>query len=166
MRMKKPRIASIDEVRITREGEAATIENADPSVSAMHLTVGPALGSMTDAEILALFNDVVAARQSLADSYDAPCVEIPPGKPQILYSARCDQWVPRGDILRCHIDDSEIGQLVVHVDDQELSLHEFGRLLKTFAGWGMRIAFVPEDRTDIEPEIVVREPDDRDDPDV
>jgi hypothetical protein len=33
--------------------------------------------------------------------------------------------VPRGYVLRCHIEDDEAGQ-----DDQELSLHEFGMLLK------------------------------------
>jgi hypothetical protein len=26
--------------------------------------------------------------------------------------------------------------LVVYVDDQELSLHDFGRMLTTYAGWG------------------------------
>jgi hypothetical protein len=43
----------------------------------------------------------------------------------------------------------------VYVDDQELSLAEFGRLLTTYAGWGMRIVFVPDDRLDEEPDIVV-----------
>ena len=36
----------------------------------------------------------------------------------------------------------------------------FGRMLKVFAGFGMRIAFVDEDEVTEEPEIVVREPDD------
>ena len=37
----------------------------------------------------------------------------------------------------------------------------FGRLLGTFAGFGMRIAFVDEDDVAEEPEIVVKEPEDR-----
>ena len=39
-----------------------------------------------------------------------------------------------------------------------LSLQDFGRLLRTFAGWGMRLSFVPEDRTVEQPEIVLAEP--------
>jgi hypothetical protein len=66
--------------------------------------------------------------------------------------------VPRGDVLRCHIEDDEAGEVVVYVDDQELGLHEFGKLLRTYAGWGMRISFVPQDRVAEQPEIEVREP--------
>jgi hypothetical protein len=62
-------------------------------------------------------------------------------------------------VLRCYIEDDEAGEVVVYVDDQELSLHEFGKLLRTHAGWGMRISFVPEDRVAEQPEIEVREPD-------
>ena len=124
----------------------------------MHLTVGPALGSMTDAEILALFNDVVAARQSLADSYDAPCVEIPPGKPQIKFSRDSGQWVPQGEVLRCIILDNEHREPVFEIDGKELSLGEFGRMLVVYAGWGMRIAFVPEELVHEQPKIQVRAP--------
>jgi len=162
MRTKKPRNASIDEVRITREGEIAIIENVAPSISVVRLTVGPKLGSMTDAAILDLFNDVIEAQQAMASEYDDKLIEIPPGKPQIHYSEQSDQWMPRGDVLRCYIEDDEAGELVVHVDDQALNLRDFGRLLRTFAGWGMRIAFVPEDRIADQPEIVISEPQDRD----
>jgi len=161
MRIKKPRKASIDEVRITRNGEIATIENADPSISVVHPTVGTTLGSMTDATVLDLFNDVIEAQQAMAAEYDDKLIEIPPGKPQIHYSEQSDQWVPRGDVLRCYIEDDEAGELVVHVDDQELNLRDFGRMLRTFAGWGMRISFVPEDRIEDQPEVVIREPNDR-----
>ena len=71
---------------------------------------------------------------------------VPPGRPQIRYFAPGDQWVPRGGVLRCVIDDGgPDGEAIIHVDDQALSLAEFGRMLCTYAGWGMRIAFVPED---------------------
>ena len=160
MRIKKPRQASLDEVRITREGDTAVIENADPSVSVVRLAVGPALGSMDDAAVLDLFNGVIEAQQQMSLEYDDTLVEIPPGRPQIRYSEESDQWVPRGDVLRCHIEDDEAGELVVHVDDQTLNLRDFGRLLRTFAGWGMRISFVPEDRIADQPDIVVGEPED------
>jgi hypothetical protein len=47
---------------------------------------------------------------------------------------------------------------LIHVDDHELSWSEFGTLLLTYGGWGMRIVFVPDNRLDEEPEIEVREP--------
>jgi hypothetical protein len=69
--------------------------------------------------------------------------------------ASSEQWVPRGDVLRCQIEDDEAGEVIVYVDDQELSLHEFGKLLRTYAGWAMRISFAPEDRVAEQPEIEV-----------
>ena len=41
MRRKRPHVASLDEVRITREAEAAVIEYADPALWRTHLTLGP-----------------------------------------------------------------------------------------------------------------------------
>jgi hypothetical protein len=159
MRMHKPRRASLDEVRITREGETAIIENADGSVSTTHLKIGSQIGSMSDAAILNLFNLLVATQEEMAAEFDNRVIEIPLGRPQISYMESADQWVPRGQVLHCHIDDDENGELVVHIDDQELRLQEFGRLLRTYAGWGMRITFVPDDRLTEEPEVEVREPD-------
>ena len=57
------------------------------------------------------------------------------------------------------IEDDEDDELLVYIDDQELRLQEFGRLLRTYAGWGMRITFVPDDRITDKPEVEVREPD-------
>ncbi len=157
MKPKKPMRASLEQVRITRDGETAIIENADPTVSVTHLRIGPQIASMSDAAILALFNDVTATQDELAAEWDQPAIEIPPGRPQIEYVETADQWVPRGRVLRCHIDDED-GETLIQIDDHELTLREFGRLLRTYSGWGMRITFVPEDRVDEEPEIEVREP--------
>ncbi len=62
-------------------------------------------------------------------------------------------------MLRCLVEDDENGQLVVGIDDKELSLEEFGRMLTTYAGWGMRIEFVPDDQLHRRPALEVREPD-------
>jgi hypothetical protein len=94
----------------------------------------------------------------MAASYEHVPVEIPPGKPQIRYAAEGDQWVPRGDVLRCLIEDNEHGQAVIRIDEHELSLQQFGRLLTTHAGWGMRIIFMPDDALPENLQIVVREP--------
>ena len=158
MRLKRPRPASPDQVRITREGETAVIEYADPSVGVVNLQVGPSLAAMTDAQVLDLFNELLEAQAETAAGVDPTLTEIPPGLPQIEYSERSDQWVPRGHVLRCHIEDDEEGRPIIHVDDVELDLEAFGRMLLTFCGFGMRIAFVDEEDVNEEPEIVVREP--------
>jgi hypothetical protein len=143
---------------ITRDGDTAIIEHADPAVSVTHFKIGPQIGSMSDAAILEFFNLAIEVQDELAAEYDNTVTAIPPGRPQIKYIESSNQWIPRGQVLRCHIEDDADGELVVHVDDQELSLREFGRMLTTHAGWGMRITFVPEDRLTDEPEIEVREP--------
>ena len=110
MRKKSPQPASPEQVRITREGETAVIEYADPSVRIVNLQVGPSLAEMTDAEVLELFNDMLEAQAEIAAGVDPRLTEIPPGLPQIEYKELSDQWVPRGQVLRCHIEgDTEQG---------------------------------------------------------
>ena len=50
-------------------------------------------------------------------------IEVPLGRPQIKYFEEGDQWVPRAQVLRCHVEDDEEGKLVVYVDDQKSDLH-------------------------------------------
>ena len=160
MRKKRPRPGSLDQVRITREGETAVIEYADPSVRVVNLQVGPSLAEMTDAEVLELFNDMLEAQAEIAAGVDPTLTEIPPGLPQIKCNERSDQWVPRGQVLRCHVEgDAEEGT-IIQIDDMELDMAAFGRLLQVFSGFGMRIAFVDEEEVTEEPEILVREPGD------
>ena len=161
MRLKRPHPASLDQVRITREGETAVIECADPSVRVVNLQVGPSLAAMTDAAVLELFNDMLVAQAEIAAGADPTLTEIPPGLPQIEYSEWSDQWVPRGHVLRCHIEDDEEGKPIIHVDDVEMDFEAFGRMILTFCGFGMRIAFVDDEDVNEQPEIVVREPEDK-----
>jgi hypothetical protein len=63
----------------------------------------------------------------------------------------------RGAVLRCLISDMH-GQAVIMIDDLELSIEQFGRLLTTYSGWGMRIVFVPDGEIEQMPRIEVREP--------
>ena len=159
MRKKKPRRASPDEVKISRSGEEAIIAFADATISTSHLRIGPNVHEMSDQAILDIFNDVMAAQDQLVAAWENIVIEIPPGQSQIKYSDLSDQWVPRGDLLRCHIDDGgPDGEVTVQIDERELSLQEFGWLLRTHAGWGMRLAFVPNEMVEEEPEVQVREP--------
>ncbi len=162
MRRKRPNVATLDEVRITLQADAAIIEYADERIGTVHFRLGPAVQSMTDQEILDRWNECLRAQERIAAQYEHVAVEVPSGKPQIRYLERSYQWVPRGDVLRCVIDDGgPDGEPVLHVDDHELSWEEFGRLLLTYAGWGMRIVFVPDDELHEAPRIEVREPEER-----
>jgi transposase InsO family protein len=75
------------------------------------------------------------AQAKRAVEYKHVAVEVPLRSPQIEYDARCDQWVPRGGVLRCLIHDEEL-RLVVEIDDHELRLEEFGKLLAKVFGLG------------------------------
>jgi hypothetical protein len=151
-------IARVDEVRITREGDYAFIEYKEESVRSTRLQIGPEITGMSDAEIVELYNEGLRAQAKRAAEYKHVALEVPLGSAQIEYDAQCDQWVPRGGVLRCLIDDDEHHQAVIEIDEQELPLEQFGKLLTTYAGWGMRIEFVPEDEVHRRPLLEVREP--------
>jgi len=164
MPRKKPRIARLDQVRISREGEDAIIEFLDPAIPTTHLRIGPDVQEMTDEDILLLFNQVIAAQIRNRDELgEYVAIEVPVGSSQVQHHPECvNEWSPRGGVLRCLIEDGggEDGELpVIHMDDREFSWEEFGRMLLTYAGWGMRIVFVPDDELDHAPKIAVREPD-------
>ena len=59
MRLKKPTRVFIDQVRITREGSDAIVDHADAGLSVAHLTIGPEIAAMTDADIVDLYNGIL-----------------------------------------------------------------------------------------------------------
>jgi hypothetical protein len=157
MKRKERYIARLDEVTIIREGAYAFIEYKEEGIPRTGLQIGPEIAGMSDGEIVELHNERLRAQAKGAAEYKHVAVEVPLGSAQIEYVARCDQWVPRGSVLRCLIRDEDL-QLVVDVDNAELHLEQFGKLLTTYAGWGMRIEFVPEDEVHRRPVLEVREP--------
>jgi len=160
MRKKKPYRATLEEVTISRDSDTAIITYRDPDVATTYFKLGTEVERMADREILDLFNQNIDARELLAATYHHVAIEVPVGQPQIKYFAAGDQWAPRGDVLRCIIEgDGLDNEDFVYIDDQALTLREFGKLLSTYSGWGMRITFVPEDNLENKPEIDVREPD-------
>ena len=140
MRLKKPTRAIIDQVRITREGNDAIIDYADAGSAGTRLTIGPDIATMTDRDIIDVLNGILAAQERLLAAWDKTVTEEPPGEKQINYHEDSDQWVPRGDVLRCIIDDGgPEGEVTIHIDDTELSLAEFGRMLRVHAGCGIEL---------------------------
>ena len=164
MRRKRPRIARLDQVKISRDGEDAIIQFPDSDMATTHLRIGRQVQDMSDAEILLVFNQTIVAQIRNRDELsEYVAIEVPVGSPQVEHHpGTTNQWSPRGGVLRCCIEDGggEDGLLPsVYVDDHEFSWDEFGRMLCTYAGWGMRILFVPDDELDSAPKVVVREPD-------
>jgi uncharacterized protein YdcH (DUF465 family) len=156
----------MDDVKITRKnGDTAIFQYKDSSLGGgMNLHIGPEMESMTDLEILEAHNEIARKIKQAKEDYEHVAIEIPHGAPQIKYSEQCRQWTARGDVLRCYIDEAEESDEegdpapVIEIDDQRLTLKEFGRLLTTYSGWGMRIIIVPDDRLLESPEIRVQDP--------
>jgi hypothetical protein len=160
IRSKKSKIHYIafpNEVTITRNGGRARIEYKDEGVPVRHLEIGPEIAGMSNGEILEAFNESLRIDAKLAAERKHVAFEVPLGAAQIEYFARCDQWVPRGGVLRCLVEDDQHGQVIVKIDEQELRLKQFGKLLATHTGWGMRIEFMPEDEVHRRPVLEVRE---------
>lgn len=155
-------IASLDEVTITRDGETAIIDYIEDNVMGRCLLLGPQIEDMTDQDILDEHNAHILAAGRMAHEYrNMPLIEIPLNRPQVEYLDKGYQWVPRGDVLRCVVTmDTDTGKAAIVIDGQEFSLDEFGDMLRSREGWGMRIAFVEEDDLHRQPKIEVREPDD------
>lgn len=141
--MTRLRAITLKEVKITRDGDYAIFRYLDPGMGGgMNLKVGPRVKTMTLGELVKLHNEIVRERLALAARYKHEAIEIV-GGPQIEYSGQCSQWVPRGDVLRCIIDWRD-GEPAIEIDDTKLSWREFGEMLLTHEGWGMRLVFVPE----------------------
>jgi hypothetical protein len=159
MQIKKPHIATLDEVTITRDGETAIIEYKKQGIGGVHLTIGKEIHQMTEEDILDCHNDCIHLQLESGRNYKYIATEIPPGKPQVEYSEGACYWTPRGNVLRCQVGfDSDNHETAILIDAQEFSLKEFGKMLSTYEGWGMRIIFVPEDETYKSPPIEIKEP--------
>jgi len=162
---KRPYVASADQVRITRDGDTAIIEYADPTVATTHLKVGAAkLASMTDEALLQFWNDGIELDDEHRQSFKFTATEVPVGKPQVEFFEAGGQWTPRGDVLRCQIlSDAaippDLDEPFVSIDGRDFTLGEFMTMIGTFGGWGMRIEFVPDDELHQRPRLKVRDPD-------
>jgi len=159
MRLRRSPQSTIDQVHIARDGEYAIITYANPVYGTVNLKLGPEIETMTDLDILEVLNDIRAAQEaSIADPANRP-VEIPRGRPQIEWSETYQEWSARGHVLKCVVSDDVDGDLVVYVDDQKLDSDAFLRLIRPFAGWGMRITFMDESQIHDEPAVILRDPD-------
>jgi hypothetical protein len=66
----RPTRATIDQLRITREGNDAVIDYADAGIAGTRVTIGPDIATMTDREIIDVFNGILAAQKRLLAAWD------------------------------------------------------------------------------------------------
>lgn len=64
MPKKRPRVVSLDEVRITRRGDTAEFDYADQAMGSMSLVLGVDTAGMSDDELLERHNDTVRAMEA------------------------------------------------------------------------------------------------------
>jgi hypothetical protein len=160
---RRPHVASPEEVKLTRDRDQLIIEYADPSVATTYLKMGKEkLDRMSDEELLAYWNRFIKARDARMRDHDYVAVEVPLGRPQVKYYAKGNQWVPRGDVLRCEVltTPDDFDDPCITIDGRDYTAREFMGILGTFGGWGMRVEFVPDVEVHDRPQIEVREPED------
>jgi hypothetical protein len=162
-KLRRPHVASPDEVKITREGDTAIFEYADHRVATTHVAMAPGkLAAMSDSDLLTYWNEhIEASDEFIRTQKPFTLTEIPVGRPQVEYSEQSDQWVPRGHVVRSVIvngSPTDLDDTFISIDDRDFTVAEFLRLVGTFGGWGMRIAFVPDHEVHEQPKIKVREP--------
>lgn len=141
-------IAVSNEVTVTRDGDCARIEYREAGIPLTNLEIGPEIAQMSDTEIVEVHYEGLRNEAK----------QVAAGSAQIEYFARCDQWVPRSCVLRCLIQAAQHGEISVKIDEQNLRLKQFGKLLSAYEGWGMRIEFVVADEVHHRPVLEVREP--------
>ncbi len=151
-------IATLDEVKVTRDGDCARIEYKEAGIAVTTLEIGPEIAEMSDLKIVEAHNQGLRNEAKQVTQYKHAVFEVPLGSAQIEYFAQCDQWVPRSCVLRCLIQVAERGEIIVKIDGRKLRLKQFGRLLAAHQDWGMRIEFVPADEVHRRPVLQVREP--------
>ena len=151
-------IAALDEVTVTRDGDCARIEYKEAGIAVTILEIGPQIAEMSDSDIVEAHNQCLRNNTKHVIKYKHVVFEVPLGSEQIEYFARCDQWVPRSCVLRCLLQVAEDGEIIVKIDGRKLRLKQFGKLLATYGGWGMRVEFVPADEVHRRPLVQVREP--------
>jgi hypothetical protein len=68
---------------------------ARPRTYGAHIAIGPGIATMTDSDIVGMYNNILDSQWVLLQNWGKTVVEEPPGEPQIDYHENSDQWAPR-----------------------------------------------------------------------
>jgi len=106
---------------------------------------------MTDADILALWNERSEASDAHRNSLTYVATEVPLGHPQLEPSENTGELVAGGEIVRCVIEDHPEGGegLFVSVDGQDLSPTQFARMFASAGGRRGKVAGHPDSKASL-----------------
>ncbi len=156
LRRKQPPLdAKFEDVVVEHHGISAMITYKDPEIWRHSIALGPEHANLSPEEIFALHQEHLAAAAERREADPFVAVEIPAGQEQLRFDERMGAWSPRGHVLRCRINDADDEGVQLAIDEHALTLEDLGKMLRTYAGWGLRLTIVPDDEIEREPAIVV-----------
>ena len=160
MRFKKPTRVSIDQVRITREGNDAIVDHADAGISGAHLAIGPEIAAMTDADIVDLYNDILEFSASAPGGVGQDGRRrTAGGKTNRLSRKQRSMGAARRRTPLHHRRRRPRGRgHHPYRRSRVVAQRNSAGCSAVHAGWGMRIAFVPEEFVTENPTVKVRKP--------
>ena len=88
---------------------------------------------MSDGETLEIHNDCIPSRETMRAEHEHVPIEIPPGKPPIVFRPELGSWSIRGWVPHCVIEDPDL-KSHIRIDDRLFSMEEFGRLISVYTG--------------------------------
>lgn len=150
----RQKVAFAKEVTIKRTGETAIIDFLDQSLGGTHLTIGPEIAAMSDADILRLYNDIALVQQGVIADFQP--TEMQEGLPQIGIDPHYKELTIYSQTLRCEVTGGDTADdLIIEIDDKKLTWSELGKLVSPYMGWGMRIQFLAAEQLANPPKSVI-----------
>ena len=142
--MKKPFVAILDEVRITRQGREAIIEFVEPGITTTRLRIGP---SMSDQEVLDLFNDCIRAQEPGTACRVAlwlGCVWSGLGMVAIVSNYLMVHTRETGCFAGCLLAPSVLPALLLYRQDVQQTLVSSAEVIVWLSTWGIVVFyFIP-----------------------
>jgi hypothetical protein len=128
-RKKRPHVATLEEVRITRDGEYAIIAYEDDTVATTQYHIGAdRLARMSDEDILMLWNAGLATKDD-----------------DVRSRRDMGTAMSRANALTCVVREAPEGpdDPFLFADGRTFTAMELAKLLGTHTGWVVRIELVP-----------------------
>lgn len=132
-RKKRPHVATLEEIRITRDGEYAIIAYEDDSIATTQYHIGAArLARMSDEDILMVWNAGLATKED-----------------DVRSRRDMGSALSRGNVLSCQVRESpaDPDDPFLFADGRTFTAMELAKLLGAHEGWSVRIELLPPEST-------------------
>jgi hypothetical protein len=128
-RKKRPHVATLEEIRITRDGAYAIIAYEDDSIATTQYHIGAdRLARMSDEDILMLWNAGLATKED-----------------DVRSRRDMGSALTRANVLSCQVRESpaDPDHPFLLTDGRTFTAMELAKLLGAHVGWSIRIELVP-----------------------